>query len=152
MKRILNILKSIFISFEVVCILLVLNIFLKNQQIFYRFTKEVLEINSISLFILLGLPAAFISFTVKQFTRILEPKEDIKKLVNWDDYCLLKDTIWVATIWIGFSVLFTIILFIKKEDNLISTLYVAFNLAAIISCITLLNASFTVKEILAKYE
>ena len=151
MKRFFNILKTIFISPEVLALILVYTLFLYFPYKFHEIGESFVKPNEYIKFIAL-LPTVFTGIIFTNIIKsILFPEEKRKALYEWKDYFLLRDRVVIGVLISILCSTSSILIFLFQSD--IEKKYIAFVLISsiLISGIctfTMYFASIVIREIL----
>ena len=152
MKRTLDILRFTVISPEVAVILIVCALFSYCPSWFTIIGEKLKLNNEISTGLFLS-PLAALAWTFKESKLILLPQDDNKILLNWEDYPMVRNRVFLGLGLLVVCVISSIVTLLIKED--LSTEYYALTFLLIfgvlgVVVVTHSLAAVSIRQILEK--
>ena len=149
-NRACNMLRSSFVSIELLCGLLFVASFQYLPNLYLKIGQWYL--NEASWIIGVGVNSGLLVFSLKPAKDILFPiNNSMKQLCGWADYILLKDTTFVGVFYCAITALFALLVFIFRRDinNNLLGLFFLMNLGvSITAVVSLLLAQINIKILL----
>lgn len=153
MARFLNIIKTIFISFEFLSLIIIYICLYIFPSIFIELSELLLENEKEYLKYLLGVLFSFTGLTFFFAEKIQIPKDNNKILYNWKKYYYLADTVKIGILFslLCFLIVLSIYVFPKYYGNeFLSGLSIICIVVSSISTSSLYFAKIKIREILEK--
>lgn len=151
MKRLLNIIRTFFISPEFIALLVVYILFLYFPTTFENIGKSFINPNEYIKYIAL-LPMAFTGIIFTHIIKsILFPEEKRKALYEWQDYFLLRDRVMIGAIISILCSVSCILIFLFQasvESKYVALIFISSILISSISVFTMFLATIAIREIL----
>lgn len=152
-RDLLNIIKSIFISFEFLVLIIMYVVYFLKVVPFDKIGVFLFGDQEIVRWITLALPISLFLFSIKYQKALLQPEENNKILYNWPDYKLYRMTTYVGIFFCLLPILPTFISWVKfsyycKYD--IGFYYILLLAISFISLASIYHSQFEIKRVLQK--
>jgi hypothetical protein len=115
MKRVLDTIRFIFISPEVIVLLLVFGCYEANAD-WLKFLGEKLNSNTEIMTVLLLSPVAALAWAFNESKAVLFPKEENKTLLGWKGYWMLRNRVLYSLFIIVICLVIGIIVLLVRSD------------------------------------
>lgn len=154
MKRINNLLRSIFIGPEFLIILLSIFLFYFYKEFYILLTTKLIENNGRIIQYFLPIVTSCLVASFLFFEKIRLPKDDNKYFLNWKEYTILIDTAYIGLCYNLISTITTFIIYIYYKDikeEFISSIFLASILIIFISTFTMFLAKIKIRELIERH-
>ncbi len=149
-SRIYNLLRSILISFEFLCMLSLIAFFQYVPNFYLRVGQWYLD--EANWIIGVGVNSGLLVFSLAQAKDVLFPiNSSMASLRGWPSYILLKDTTLVGIFYSAITTLFALFIFIFKKDingSLLGLFFLINLLVSLFAVVSLFLAQINIKILL----